>query len=169
MLDEEGRRCWTLLYRQDSDNVKEHYHMDILPCVADTGYTERLQRMVALSFSAAEVDKIAIRITDNKASGYYTSTDKGNWMKSNPDGYAMWFASRCKNAMEMRATIMNGVEIGSGSTVGANSFVCKKKFPANCCLAGNPAKVLREQTAWIRDGVIMHEDVEDYLDFIYDD
>lgn len=69
----------------------------------------------------------------------------------------------------MRATIMNGVEIGSGSTVGANSFVCKKKFPANCCLAGNPAKVLREQTAWIRDGVIMHEDVEDYLDFIYDD
>lgn len=109
MLDEEGRRCWTLLYRQDSDNVKEHYHMDILPCVADTGYTERLQRMVALSFSAAEVDKIAIRITDNKASGYYTSTDKGNWMKSNPDGYAMWFASRCKNAMEMRATIMNTI------------------------------------------------------------
>ena len=29
MLDEEGRRCWTLLYRQDSDNIKEHYHMDI--------------------------------------------------------------------------------------------------------------------------------------------
>ena len=109
MLDEEGRRCWTLLYRQDSDNAKEHYHMDILPCVADTGYTERLQRMVALSFSAAEVDKIAIRITDNKTPEYYTSTDKGDWMKSNPDGYAMWFASRCKNATEVRATIMNSI------------------------------------------------------------
>ncbi len=109
MLDEEGRRCWTLLYRQDSDNAKEHYHMDILPCVADTGYTERLQRMVALSFSTAEVDKIAIRITDNKTPEYYTSTDKGDWMKSNPDGYAMWFASRCKNATEVRATIMNSI------------------------------------------------------------
>ncbi len=109
MLDEEGRRCWTLLYRQDSDNAKEHYHMDILPCVADTGYTERLQRMAALSFSATEVDKIAIRITDNKTPKYYTSTDKSNWMKSNPDGYAMWFASRCKNATEVRATIMNSI------------------------------------------------------------
>ena len=109
MLDEEGRRGGTLLYRQDSDNAKEHYHMDILPCVADTGYTERLQRMVALSFSAAEVEKIAIRITDNKTPEYYTSTDKGDWMKSNPDGYAMWFASRCKNATELRATIMNSI------------------------------------------------------------
>ena len=109
MLDEEGRRCWTLLYRQDSDNAKEHYHMDILPCVADTGYTERLQRMSALRFSATEVDKIAIRITDNKVLGYYTSTDKSNWMKSNPDGYAMWFASRCKKATEVRSTIMSTI------------------------------------------------------------
>lgn len=71
--------------------------------------------------------------------------------------------------IRMRATIMNGVEIGSGSTVGANSFICKKKFPTNCCLAGNPAKILRERTAWIRDGVVMHKDIEDYLDFIYDE
>lgn len=109
MLDEEGRRCWTLLYRQDSDNTKEHYHMDILPCVADAGYTERLQRMATLNFSSAEVDKIAIRITDNKTSEYYTYTDIGDWMKSNPDGYAMWFASRCKNATEERPTIMNTI------------------------------------------------------------
>ena len=34
MIDkEEGRRCWTLLYRQNSDDAKERYHMDILPSV----------------------------------------------------------------------------------------------------------------------------------------
>lgn len=69
----------------------------------------------------------------------------------------------------MRVTLLNGVEIGSGSTVGANSFVCKRTFPSNCCLAGNPAKVLRERTAWIRDGRVMHKDIEDYKDFIYID
>lgn len=69
----------------------------------------------------------------------------------------------------MRATIMNGVEIGSGSTVGANSFVCKRTFPSNCCLAGNPARILREHTAWIRDGRAIHRGIEDYEDFIYND
>lgn len=69
----------------------------------------------------------------------------------------------------MRATIMNGVKIGSGSTVGANSFVCKKEFGQNCCLAGNPVHVIRKKTAWMRDGVRMHEDVEDYRDYIYCD
>lgn len=108
MLDEEGRRCWTLLYRQDSVNAKERYHMDILPCVADTGYVERIQRMESMDFSD-DVSKIAIRITDNKMQGYYTSTDKNNWMKSNPDGYAVWFASRCKNANETRETIMSTI------------------------------------------------------------
>lgn len=67
----------------------------------------------------------------------------------------------------MRVTLLNGVEIGSGSTVGANSFVCKKKFPNNCCVAGNPARILRERTAWIRDGKIMHKNIEDYESFIY--
>lgn len=69
----------------------------------------------------------------------------------------------------MRATLMNGVEIGSGSTVGANTFVCKKIFPKNCCIAGNPAKIIRERTAWLRDGFEMHKDIEDYQEFIYDE
>lgn len=68
----------------------------------------------------------------------------------------------------MRATVMNGVVIGSGSTIGANSFVCKKQFPNNCCLAGNPAKIIRNRTAWLRDGVSMCEDMEQYLEYIYD-
>ena len=41
MLDDEGRRCWTLLYRQDSDDLKKRYHMDILPSVASKDYEEQ--------------------------------------------------------------------------------------------------------------------------------
>lgn len=109
MLDNEGRRCWTLLYRQESEDVKEHYHMDILPCVADTGYVERIQKIEASRFSINEIDKIAIRITDNMDAKYKISEDKNDWRKSNPDGYAMWFASRCKNTNEIRETIMDSI------------------------------------------------------------
>lgn len=39
MLYEEGRRCWTLLYRQNSYSKSERYHMDILPSVSEAGMT----------------------------------------------------------------------------------------------------------------------------------
>lgn len=69
----------------------------------------------------------------------------------------------------MRTTVMNGVKIGSGSIVGGNSFVCKKTFPVNCCLAGNPAKIIRKRTAWLRDGVTIHKEIRDYFDYIYNE
>ena len=97
MLEQkEGRRCWTLRYRDNSDNPKEKYHMDILPAVADGKYDERMARLYSDSFSEQTVDQISIRITDKKAPDYAISTYKENWLKSNPDGYALWFASRCK-------------------------------------------------------------------------
>ncbi|HEY4785692.1 MAG TPA: nucleotidyltransferase [Bacteroidales bacterium] len=93
MLDEEGRRCWTLLYRQDSYSEKERYHMDILPCVVDSGY-----RMILDSaFSAKELidaNKLAIRITDNLEDNYETEKNHLDWLKSNPFGYAKWFENR---------------------------------------------------------------------------
>ena len=92
----EGRRCWTLLYRDNSDNPQEKYHMDILPSVADRKYTERMVRLFSESFSAQTVDQISIRITDKEAKDYATSTRQEEWLKSNPDGYALWFANRCK-------------------------------------------------------------------------
>jgi hypothetical protein len=97
MIDKkEGRRCWTLLYRDNSDNPKEKYHMDILPSVADSKYAERMTRLFSQSYSAHTVDQISIRITDKEAKEYATSTRKEDWLKSNPDGYALWFANRCK-------------------------------------------------------------------------
>lgn len=68
----------------------------------------------------------------------------------------------------MRATIMNGVTVDAGATIGANSFLIKKSYPGNCCIAGNPARIIRERTVWIRDGVVMHKDIADYSNFIFD-
>lgn len=90
MLDDEGRRCWTLLYRQDSDKVIEKYHMDILPSVVDSGYRMILERAF-LSTELEDIDKLAIRITDNQEEDYHTEIDHLKWLKSNPFGYGRWF------------------------------------------------------------------------------
>lgn len=110
MLDkEEGRRCWTLLYRQNSDDAKERYHMDILPCVADSRFNANMELCRNKSFSSVKLDDIAIRITDNKEPDYNSSTCIYDWLKSNPDGYAMWFAERCKYIGEKRETITESI------------------------------------------------------------
>lgn len=96
MLDEEGRRCWTLLYRQESDNLKEHYHMDILPSVASKDYEEQIRRILKETFNVDNLDNLSIRITDKERDGYETQTRIDDWLKSNPDGYAIWFANKCK-------------------------------------------------------------------------
>lgn len=90
MLDDEGRRCWTLLYRQDSDKIKEKYHMDILPSVVDSGYRLILEKAF-LSTELEDIDKLAIRITDNQEEDYHTETNHLEWLKSNPFGYGRWF------------------------------------------------------------------------------
>lgn len=97
MLDEEGRRCWTLLYRQDSEHLKERYHMDILPAVANKDYDEQMRAVLSEAFTTENMDKISIRITDKEREGYETQTHINGWLKSNPDGYAIWFANRCRD------------------------------------------------------------------------
>ena len=109
MLDKEGRRCWTLLYRQNSDDANERYHMDILPCVVDPMFNANMEIYRTKSFSSVKLDDIAIRITDNQEPNYNSSTYISNWSKSNPDGYAMWFAERCKNNTEKRECITEDI------------------------------------------------------------
>ncbi len=72
LLDEEGRRCWTLDYANE-------FHMDILPAINDYDYQLK-----------GELYEDAILITDKK------KIDQGDlkWPKSNPKGYAKWFFSR---------------------------------------------------------------------------
>lgn len=40
--------------------------------------------------------------------------------------------------------ILAGTEIGDGCVIGANSVVNGKKFPANCILAGAPARIVKK-------------------------
>lgn len=42
----------------------------------------------------------------------------------------------------LNAIILKGTEIGDNSVVGAGSVV-KGKFPANCVIAGNPARIVK--------------------------
>lgn len=109
----EGRRCWTLLYRDNADNPKEKYHMDILPCVSNTMYNDIYQRLTREAYSRASVKQIVIRITDKESEGYAIDTNEANWLKSNPDGYALWFASRCKQTSQLReAKVEDIIPIG---------------------------------------------------------
>lgn len=109
MLDKEGKRCWTLLYRQESENLKEQYHMDILPSVASKDYETQMKRILAESFDINTIDNISIRITDKERDGYLTQTDIQDWLKSNPDGYAIWFANRCREKVSLRQLLTEDI------------------------------------------------------------
>ena len=90
MLDKEGRRCWTLVHRDEA-----RFHLDILPSIVSTGYKLSYEQKL-FSDSLQDVEQLAIRITDNKLVNYNTATDIIEWLKSNPFGYALWFKIRCQ-------------------------------------------------------------------------
>lgn len=101
MLDEEGRRCWTLVY---ADGTR--FHMDILPSIPDD-YSWLLSLGVPFQFA-----KSAINVTDMEAKNY-KQYDR-DWPRSNPLGYAEWFKEQMKvqlleqkkiRAEKMRASI----------------------------------------------------------------
>jgi len=95
MLDKEGRRCWTLEYRKEADNVKEKYHMDILPSIISEGYSMILEKAFSHT-DISNVDNLAIRITDKESDNYDLDSNTENWLKSNPFGYGKWFFSRAE-------------------------------------------------------------------------
>ena len=72
LLDEEGKRCWTLEYAEQ-DGVG--FHLDVLPCVPDP------QGLLDTS----------IAITNKKGDTY-------DWSASNPKGYGLWFDGRNQSA-----------------------------------------------------------------------
>lgn len=84
----EGRRCWTLIYAEDSN-----YHMDILPCIVDSGYNILFEKAFT-NYEFEDTDELAIRITDKDDVGYKYITNHLDWLKSNPFGYAKWFFKR---------------------------------------------------------------------------
>lgn len=87
MLDDEGRRCWTLKYA--SAESAPGFHLDVLPSQKE------------------EISGTNIRITHRGSQNYV-------WRESNPRGYYLWFKS--KNPInetffhEKRAALFNRAE-----------------------------------------------------------
>lgn len=63
-----------------------------------------------------------------------------------------------------RVILFNGCNIGSGSIVGINTFV-NKQFPNNCSLAGNPARLIKENIAWRRENYPYFSNCDDFEEF----
>lgn len=82
MLDDEGRRCWTLKYAEE-DGVG--FHLDVLPSVPQDLATKRSCVDEGVSPDLADQ---AIAITHRNGDGSY------KWDTSNPGGFANWFHGR---------------------------------------------------------------------------
>ena len=95
ILDEEGKRCWTLLY---GDNK---YHMDVLPSLVCDNYYEAVTRYFSAS-EGKDPASLAIHITDNTRDDYQWETNKDKWMISNPFGYAQWFLASAQRRGQVR-------------------------------------------------------------------
>lgn len=85
MLDEEGRRCWTLLYAED-DGVG--FHLDVLPATPEDSSLRN-------SFIEPRMVQKAIAITHKNKNQTY------EWYSSNPSGYADWFDEINKPSLDM--------------------------------------------------------------------
>lgn len=95
LVSPDGKRCWTLKYRENAEFGR--YHMDILPSIVDYGYRIILEK----AFSAtelSELDQLAIRITDKERLDYSSEKNHLNWLESNPFGFAKWFFSQAMKA-----------------------------------------------------------------------
>ncbi|MDF0514655.1 acyltransferase [Agromyces sp. H3Y2-19a] len=51
--------------------------------------------------------------------------------------------------LAVNSTVLGGAQVGSGTVVGFGSIVTKS-LPNNCVAAGNPARVVKRNTAWER-------------------
>jgi len=104
MLDKEGRRCWTILHRDDA-----RFHLDILPSIVSAGYKLLFEQKLYAD-NIQDIEKLAIRITDKTMANYRTSTELATWLKSNPFGYALWFKLRCQVEMTKLLSLTEAIK-----------------------------------------------------------
>lgn len=108
MLDEEGRRCWTLKYRENAESSNQRYHMDILPALISNGYSILLEKAMSAD-TYDEFDKLRLSITDKEEGNYHFEIRPEFWKQSNPYGYAIWFMNKAKtiNGVKKRTYSLN--------------------------------------------------------------
>lgn len=100
ILDDEGRRCWTLKYRENG-LPSERYHMDILPAINTHGYSIILEKAYS-NLNDQNIEGLVLSITDNERPEYGYSLEPSEWFQSNPFGYAKWFMNIADNIMGRR-------------------------------------------------------------------
>ncbi|MFQ6185815.1 nucleotidyltransferase [Sinorhizobium meliloti] len=88
----EGNRCWILDYADGAQ-----FHMDVVPAVPNHEQQRGLLEARMLDTRWAST---AISITDRREPNYRMLTE--DWPRSNPKGYAHWFASRQAVVFERR-------------------------------------------------------------------
>ncbi|HEY5746085.1 MAG TPA: nucleotidyltransferase [Chryseolinea sp.] len=104
MLDKEGRRCWTLLHRDQA-----RFHMDILPAIINEEYFVILEKAMSAN-RQQDFETAAIRITDKLTHNYSSSTNPDEWLKSNPFGLAAWFKLRASLALQKAMSLNEAIQ-----------------------------------------------------------
>lgn len=114
---------------------------------------ENVSTTATCGISATEGTAVSIGADTMIASGVQLRADDGhpifdvgtgrrvNRSKDIRIGEHIWLA--------VNSTVLGGAEIGNGSVVGFGSIVTKS-LPNNCVAAGNPARVVKRNTAWER-------------------
>jgi hypothetical protein len=87
MLDDEGRRCWTLNYAEQ-DGIG--FHIDVLPAVPED---KQIIGIISVNVPSQYASQ-AIAITNKDERNEYS------WFSSNPKGYADWFDQIKKPALD---------------------------------------------------------------------
>ena len=88
MLDDEGKRCWTLLYAED-DGIG--FHLDVLPCVPDPLLSQDVDQRFGVK---------AVALTDRKK-----QQQTYDWGAANPNGYGDRFDERQRVAFRRMSTL----------------------------------------------------------------
>jgi hypothetical protein len=96
---ERKHRCWRLNYQ---DVLK--FHVDTVPCIPELDEWRRVlqQRMIqagTVEILAERISKLAVSVTDDRTVSYRTLSN--DWNVSNPEGYALWFENRMKQAKRL--------------------------------------------------------------------
>jgi hypothetical protein len=93
---EEKRRCWRLLYTDG-----QSFHIDIVPSIPEDDTIRTLLREAMINFGierqlALSASEHNSAITDNTRKNY--DAIDPDWNVSNPEGHALWFEARMKQA-----------------------------------------------------------------------